>query len=87
MLQFTGNSVIQPSGKNFHMVIENENRKLSYTFNPFIFYMYNIDEEEVVMQFGRINHDTFTCDFRYPLSTIQAFGIALSSFDSGLSRE
>ncbi|CAF1068184.1 unnamed protein product [Adineta ricciae] len=44
-------------------------------------------EEEVVMQFGRVNEDIFTCDFRYPLTAIQAFGIALSSFDSRLARE
>jgi tubby-related protein 1 len=42
-----------------------------------------IDEKETVMQFGRINADKFICDFRYPLSPIQAFSIALSSFDSG----
>jgi len=39
------------------------------------------------MQFGRVDDDTFTCDYRYPLSAIQAFGIALSSFDSRLARE
>lgn len=46
-----------------------------------------LDDEHVVMQFGRVDADTFTCDFRYPLSAIQAFGIALSSFDSRLIRE
>ncbi|UJR15895.1 hypothetical protein I4U23_002819 [Adineta vaga] len=44
-------------------------------------------EEEIVMQFGRVDEDTFTCDYRHPLSAIQAFGIALSSFDSRLARE
>ncbi|CAF1471321.1 unnamed protein product [Adineta steineri] len=44
-------------------------------------------QEEVVMQFGRIDEDTFTCDYRYPLSAIQAFSIALSSFDRRLARE
>ncbi|CAF1517099.1 unnamed protein product, partial [Adineta steineri] len=34
-------------------------------------------EEEIVMQFGRVDEDLFTCDYRYPLSAIQAFGIAL----------
>jgi tubby-related protein 1 len=52
-----------------------------------ICFLYNLDEEEVVMQFGRVNDDIFTCDYRYPLSAIQAFGIALSSFDSRLARE
>ncbi|CAF0846541.1 unnamed protein product [Rotaria sp. Silwood1] len=44
-------------------------------------------EEEVIMQFGRVDKEIFTCDFRYPLSAIQAFAIALSSFDSRLIRE
>jgi len=44
-------------------------------------------EETVVMQFGRVDRDVFTCDFRYPLSAIQAFSIALSSFDSRIVRE
>jgi tubby-related protein 1 len=39
------------------------------------------------MQFGRVDNNTFTCDYRYPLSAIQAFGIALSSFEGGIARE
>ena len=41
----------------------------------------------VVMQFGRIDEDVFTCDYNYPMCCIQAFGIALSSFDSKLACE
>ncbi len=37
------------------------------------------------MQFGRMSENEFSCDFRYPLSLIQTFGIALSAFES-LSR-
>jgi tubby-related protein 1 len=49
---------------------------------------YHIDEvEEIAMQFGRIDKDTFACDYRYPFSALQAFGIALSSFDSRFTRE
>ncbi|CAF1511897.1 unnamed protein product [Rotaria sordida] len=44
-------------------------------------------QEEVVMQFGRAKDDTFILDYRYPLSAIQAFGIALSAFDSRFARE
>jgi hypothetical protein len=70
------------------MVLENGNRKSFDTqLNVIICYMYIIGQEEVVMQFGRIDEDTFTCDYRYPLSAIQAFGIALSSFDSRLERD
>jgi len=70
------------------MIIETENRKLLYIQSvDFFLYLFYIDEEEVVMQFGRIDDDTFICDYRYPLSAIQAFGFALSSFDSRIARE
>ena len=39
------------------------------------------------MQFGRTDDHEFTMDFRYPLSAVQAFAIALSSFDSKLAVE
>lgn len=41
----------------------------------------------IVMQFGRISNHEFTCDVTYPLSILQAFSIALSSFDSKLACE
>lgn len=44
-------------------------------------------EEVVVMQFGRVGDHEFTCDFAYPLSPLQAFGIALSSFDYKIACE
>ena len=31
--------------------------------------------------------DVFTCDYKYPLCAVQAFGIALSSFDGKLACE
>lgn len=31
--------------------------------------------------------DIFTCDFKYPLCAVQAFGVALSSFDGKLACE
>ncbi|CAF1121665.1 unnamed protein product [Adineta steineri] len=43
--------------------------------------------EEIVMEFGRISDNEFSCDFRYPLSIVQAFSIALSSFETRLFRE
>ncbi|CAF4127905.1 unnamed protein product [Rotaria magnacalcarata] len=45
------------------------------------------DQEYVCMQFGRVSDDVFTCDFKYPLCAVQAFGIALSSFDGKLACE
>lgn len=41
----------------------------------------------IVMQFGRISSHEFTCDVMHPLSILQAFTIALSSFDSKLACE
>uniref|UniRef100_A0A2K5KFH3 Tubby C-terminal domain-containing protein n=1 Tax=Colobus angolensis palliatus TaxID=336983 RepID=A0A2K5KFH3_COLAP len=36
--------------------------------------------EHLVLQFGRVGPDTFTMDFCFPFSPLQAFGICLSSF-------
>ena len=41
----------------------------------------------IVMQFGRVAEDVFTMDYNYPMCATQAFGIALSSFDSKLACE
>jgi len=35
-------------------------------------------DNDIVFQFGRRNRDEFALDFTHPLSTKQAFGIALS---------
>lgn len=45
------------------------------------------DPEYIVLQFGRTSEDIFTMDYRYPLCPLQAFSIALSSFDSKLACE
>lgn len=37
------------------------------------------------MQFGRIDNNNFTMDVRYPLSPVQAFGIAMTSFHKKLA--
>ncbi|EHH30240.1 hypothetical protein EGK_10860, partial [Macaca mulatta] len=36
--------------------------------------------EHLVLQFGRVGPDTFTMDFCFPFSPLQAFGVCLSSF-------
>lgn len=41
----------------------------------------------VVLQFGKVTSETFTMDYSFPLSALQAFGITLSSFDSKLACE
>ncbi|KAI6184340.1 Protein king tubby [Aphelenchoides bicaudatus] len=49
--------------------------------------VHNLNPDYVVMQFGRINSEVFTMDFRYPLSPVQAFGIAMTSFHGKLACE
>lgn len=44
-------------------------------------------EDIVVMQHGRMADHSLSCDFRYPLSILQAFAVALSSIESFLLRE
>lgn len=39
-----------------------------------------VDEETVLLQFGKVGDDTFTMDYRQPLSAFQAFAICLTSF-------
>lgn len=45
------------------------------------------DNSYIVMQFGRVADDVFTLDYKYPMCAVQAFAIALSSFDSKLACE
>lgn len=42
---------------------------------------------KVLMQFGKVDSEKFTLDFQYPISGLQAFGIALSAFDGKLACE
>jgi hypothetical protein len=43
--------------------------------------------DTVILQFGKVARDTFTMDYRYPLSAFQAFAICLTSFDTKLACE
>lgn len=43
--------------------------------------------ELVSLQFGRVSNTQFSCDVSWPFSLLQAFAIALSSFDSKLACE
>nr|B4LMR9.1 RecName: Full=Protein king tubby [Drosophila virilis] len=49
--------------------------------------VHDSDPEYIVMQFGRTSEDVFTMDYRYPLCAMQAFAIALSSFDGKIACE
>ncbi|KAG5080193.1 hypothetical protein JHK86_004258 [Glycine max] len=39
-----------------------------------------LQEDEVILQFGKIGKDLFTMDYQYPISSFQAFAICLNSF-------
>ena len=44
------------------------------------------DHENIMLQFGRIDgRHSFTMDFSYPLSPVQAFAISISSLQSKIS--
>ncbi|XP_048109850.1 tubby-related protein 1-like isoform X2 [Alosa alosa] len=49
--------------------------------------VHNKDLDYIVMQFGRVADDAFTLDYNYPLCAVQAFAIALSSFDGKIGCE
>lgn len=45
------------------------------------------DENDIILQFGRVAKETFTMDISFPLSPLQAFSICLTSFDYKLALE
>jgi tubby-related protein 1 len=47
----------------------------------------NEDENRIYLQFGRVGDQEFTLDFQWPFSPLQAFAVALSSFDNKLACE
>ena len=50
-----------------------------------IIFSYLVDY--IIMQFGRVAEDVFTMDYNYPMCALQAFAVALSSFDGKLACE
>ncbi|XP_061420246.1 tubby protein homolog isoform X6 [Lethenteron reissneri] len=49
--------------------------------------VHDTDLDYIVMQFGRVAEEVFTMDYSYPMCALQAFAIALSSFDGKLACE
>merc|ERR1712070_1012019 len=45
------------------------------------------DKDTIILQFGKVGKDTFTMDYQYPISALQAFSICLTSFDNKLACE
>ena len=58
-----------------------------YDFTSVLSGLFHFSVDYIVMQFGRVAEDVFTMDYNYPMCAAQAFGIALSSFDSKLACE
>ncbi|CAL9071659.1 unnamed protein product [Musa textilis] len=73
-LNFRGRVTVA-SVKNFQLVASEENRSS------------NLEEEKVILQFGKVGKDLFTMDYCYPISAFQAFAICLSSFDTKIACE
>jgi len=46
-----------------------------------------LQEDEVILQFGKIGKDLFTMDYQYPISSFQAFAICLNSFATTVACE
>lgn len=55
--------------------------------DPCFIYHFLSPVDYIVMQFGRIADDIFTLDYKYPMCAVQAFAIALSSFDGKIACE
>ena len=67
VLKFDRNRVQRASAKNFVMFKGNDLQ------NP-------KETSEAVLQFGKTQRGTYSCDYRFPLSALQAFGVALTTF-------
>ncbi|KAK6120098.1 hypothetical protein DH2020_046134 [Rehmannia glutinosa] len=74
-LNFNGRVTVA-SVKNFQLVASLENGAGGQE-----------QQENVVLQFGKVGKDIFTMDYQYPISAFQAFAICLSSFDTKIACE
>ncbi|KAK4741581.1 hypothetical protein SAY87_025169 [Trapa incisa] len=45
------------------------------------------NHDNIILQFGKVDRDLYTMDYRYPISTFQAFAMCLTSFDTKIARE
>ena len=102
VLNFNGR-VTQASVKNFQLVTDDGYSPfflLSFSSLSFVLLISypssyvvlvlcacSVDQDTIVMQFGRVDKDKFTMDIRFPMSPLQAFAICLSSLDYKLACE
>lgn len=45
------------------------------------------DEADSIIVFGKVDENTFSLEYRHPLSLYQAFGIVMSEFDFKINCE
>ncbi|OUM67381.1 hypothetical protein PIROE2DRAFT_5125 [Piromyces sp. E2] len=83
-LNFSGR-VTQPSIKNFQLIYDKGNSYMKYfgssydesqKFEPIS------TDNPILLQFGRCGPNNFSLDIRYPLTPLEAFSIALTTFDA-----
>ncbi|TMW61300.1 hypothetical protein Poli38472_013763 [Pythium oligandrum] len=82
MLKFHGGRIREASAKNFMLMIEDEpvlNGTAGATARTDSPSGQGVDNNRVVMQFGKFSKSKFALDFRYPLAPVQAFAVGLSS--------
>lgn len=72
-LKFNGRAT-EVSVKNFKLIKDGAKSDVS------------VDEEPFFFRLGKVGKDTFNCDYRWPMTPLQAFGIALTSFEGGRAR-
>jgi hypothetical protein len=77
VLTFFGGRVLQPSAKNFMMEDKSavDLARKTNSSGPGV-----KDATNVMFQFGKVNKGKFNLDFKHPMSPIQSFALALSSF-------
>ena len=68
-LNFNGR-VKEASKRNFMLVIQQDDQALVNEFG----------QKKTLLRFGKVSKDRYALDFSYPLSPVQAIGIALTTF-------
>jgi hypothetical protein len=46
--------------------------------------VHETNTDYIIMQFGKVDKDLYTCDYSYPICALQAFSIAITSLDNKL---
>ncbi|XP_065029550.1 tubby-like F-box protein 14 [Musa acuminata AAA Group] len=68
-----GGRVTMASVKNFQLIEATQ---------PAASHPSPLEQDKIILQFGKVAEDMFTMDYRYPLSAFQAFAICLCSFSN-----